>query len=76
MICYRVIAAANLKNVILKKTRLKIKVDRARTITQVRPSSNGAGLEFKMLKTTKFQSFERNISIDKFYDLSFQQQCI
>ena len=30
---------------------------------------NGAGLEFKMLKTTKVQSSESNISIDKFYDL-------
>ena len=40
MICYRVTAAANLKNAVLRKTRLKIKVDRARTITQVRPSSN------------------------------------
>ena len=29
-------AAANLKNVVLRKTRLKIKVDRARTITQGR----------------------------------------
>ena len=26
MICYRVAAAANLKNVVLRKTRLKIKV--------------------------------------------------
>ena len=40
MICYRITAAANLKNVVLRKTRLKIKVDRARTITQVRPSSD------------------------------------
>ena len=32
---------------------------------------NGAGLEFKMLKTTEVQSSESNISIDKFYDLSF-----
>ena len=37
---------------------------------------NGAGLEFKMLKTTKVQSSESNISIDKFYDLSYQQRCI
>ena len=36
----------------------------------------GAGLEFKMLKTTKVQSSENNISIDKFYDFSFQQWCI
>ena len=36
----------------------------------------GARLEFKMLKTTKVQSSESNISIDKFYDLSFQQRCI
>ena len=35
----------------------------------------GAELEFKMLKTTKVQSSESNISIDKFYDLSFQQRC-
>ena len=35
MICYRVTAAANLKNVVLRKTRLKMKFDRARTITQV-----------------------------------------
>ena len=36
----------------------------------------GAGLEFKMLKTTKVQSSESNISIDKFYVLSFQQRFI
>ena len=36
----------------------------------------GAGLEFKMLKTTKVQSSGSNIAIDKFYDLSFQQRCI
>ena len=29
MICYRVTAATNLKNVVLRKTRSKIKVDRA-----------------------------------------------
>ena len=40
MICYRVTAAANWKNVVLRKRRLKIKVDRARTIAQVRSSSN------------------------------------
>ena len=40
MICYRVTAAANLKNVVLRKTRLNIKVDSARTITQVGLSSN------------------------------------
>ena len=40
MIFYRVTAAANLENVVLRKTRLKIKVDSARTITQVRSSSN------------------------------------
>ena len=32
---------------------------------------SGAGLEFKMLKTTKVQSSESNILFDKFYDLSF-----
>ena len=37
---------------------------------------DGAGLEFKILKTTKVQSSESNISIDKFYNLSFQQRCI
>ena len=36
----------------------------------------GAGLEIKMLKTTKVQSSESNISIDKFYDLSLQQRCV
>ena len=40
MICDRVTTAANLKNVVLRKTRLKTKVDRVRTITQVRSSSN------------------------------------
>ena len=36
----------------------------------------GAGLDFKMLKTTKVQSSESNISIDKFFHLSFQQRFI
>ena len=35
-----------------------------------------AGSEFKMLKATKVQNSKSNISIDKFYDLSFQQRCI
>ena len=43
---------------------------------KTKQSQNRTGLEFKILKTTKVQSSESNISIDKFYDLSFQQRCI